>query len=251
MYNHGSYEEELLLSLCGFLESYYNYNLKNVDMGEKDKRLKAYEEILPFITQITDKDLQNKMTRHLDTFKSIPIQDMVRTIYTKFLNISPFLSSTLLYFDFEKIKSKILEYTKHVTLQEKLADIIRKTKDLEIVDDVYSRTLRLGCLRKEIGMNPQIMDELLQFVKFLYLDEFPREIRKYRNEFAHGKFNPKRRLDGVKYGDSVSHLVENLHFTSSLCILNEMKFSETKLMEIVHLNKPCRDLFNLVTNINF
>jgi hypothetical protein len=68
MYDKWSYQEGLFLLLCGFLESYYEYNFNLKDKLNIQKRIEILNIVIPYVNDLTDADTEYKENL-FDVFK--------------------------------------------------------------------------------------------------------------------------------------------------------------------------------------
>jgi hypothetical protein len=246
MYDHGSYQEGLFLSLCGFIESYYKYNLSNVDIDKKSKRKEIFNKIEPSLLGLKSEEYGSKLYNHVSGFVNIPFQEMIKSSCMKNLEVASLWSSTIYYFDIEIIKNAIKKYPSRNKSKKILEDILVKAKDIQSSPESNIRRMKINCLRIELSSRPGVIIKLIRFSKFLFYNEFPREITKYRNEFAHGNFNIEKRENWEYYDDKLTQLVKVLHFISYLCILSELGFKKKQLISLFNLDAPNQNRFALI-----
>jgi hypothetical protein len=185
---------------------------------------------------------------YLKNFKSPSFAQQISEIFRQNLFIASLWSSPIQYFNVNKIIDSIKEYTDDVNLQESL-NVVLKAKDIHLSDEHYIKNLKLNCLREEVLLNPNINTILIEFVKFIYINNFPREIVKYRNDFAHGNFNTKKKQNEYEYAKNISYLVKLLNMVAQLCILNELGFEEDKIIHIYHSDKPKFKPYSMILGI--
>lgn len=104
--------------------------------------------------------------------------------------------------------------------------------------------------------NPRYTVYLLSHLKlqdcivYLYTDQIPKEICRYRNDFAHGNSNTDRKEDEQKYVDRIIQLVKTLHFTARICVLRELGNSKEKLSSLYLLKNSNLNRYNLILDLN-
>lgn len=238
MYDHGSYQEGLFLSLCGFVESYYKYNLSNVDLDKRNKREEYIGKVEPCLEKLRTEEYGSKLYNHILGFKNIPFQEMIKSSCLQNLDVAAFWSLPIYYFDLMVIQRIIKKYPSKRESQKIIEEIIIKAKNIREDSDRYIKCLQLNCLKIELNSHPGIVLKLQKFAKYLFYNEFPREIAKYRNEFAHGNFNIEKRENWEQYEDKIEQLVKVLHFISYLCILSELGFNRRDLIRLFNLDAP-------------
>jgi hypothetical protein len=251
MYDHGSREESLFLSLCGFLESYYEYKFGAHMDANKTSRKELYTQIKQLVeSQIPDSDYRKKAIGLLAMFQNPSFQEQIREIFQMIEEIAPYWSSMVKYFNDEDIKKNIKIFEKRQEISNNIEFIISKSREIWTTHNIYTKSLKINCLKRTLHICSETNLKLQEYIKFLFTKQIPREIYRYRNDFAHGNFNTDRKEDEIRYAKRIIQLVDILHLTARLCILCELGYSQEKLLNLYSLKNSGLNRYNLILDLN-
>ena len=143
MYDRGSREESLFLSLCGFLESFYEYKFGERIDTNKTSRKGLYMQIKSLIEcQIPKSDYRIKVIGLLGTFQKPSFQEQTHEIFQMTKNIAPYWLSMIKYFDDEDIKKNIKTFENRPEISNNIEFIISKAKDIWVTRNIYIKSLK-------------------------------------------------------------------------------------------------------------
>ncbi|WP_231129221.1 hypothetical protein [Candidatus Nitrosocosmicus hydrocola] len=251
MYDHGSREENLFLSLCGFFESFYEYKYGAQMDTNKSTRKELFTQIKNLIqSQIPDSDYRKKAIGLLAMFQKPSFQEQIREVFQITADIAPYWSSMIKYFDEVEIRKSIKTFEKRPEMSNNIEFIISKSKEIWITNNIYTKSLKINCLKEALHICSETNLKLQEYIKFLFTEQIPREIITYRNDFAHGNFNTDRKENEIRYAKKIIQLVDILHLIARLCILRELGYSKEKLLCLYLLKNSNLDRYNLILNLN-
>jgi hypothetical protein len=233
MQDHGSLQENLLVSMCAFVESYYDHYIKE-DIVSPDliswisNRKELKQKILREFACEVESDENFRM--YLNSIDNPPFKFKLQEIFRKYIDIAPLWSSVLYYFSLDEIMEHISILNLDNKQKKNLGEIIVKSKDLERKEDHTEKIVISREISNQLENDTDLKRIIIILLNSLYENKFPQQVQKYRNSYVHGqkeirKTKPKR----------WTHLVDNMQFISQLCILTELGYTIENLKELYHI----------------
>jgi hypothetical protein len=221
--------------LVTFLEGYHR-ELWELNHPSPIRSLKHtyFNSIMRMLEEIeidnTDKKVVNTI---LKQNKELTLAQRLKEIFEYYSDIVSISGPVVSFFDNARLNKLIQEIVMDKVISYKLTEIInlKNEADSEIIQEIrkqkYQRILEF--LNSE---SPNVGHSLLLFVKFVLMEQFPKEFAKYRNTMAHLLARDYQRI-GINrwfYGLKI------LQLTAQLCVLSLLGFTHKEICAIFFLD---------------
>jgi hypothetical protein len=246
MQDHGSLQENLLISMCAFVESYYDHYIKE-DIANPDLKLwiSSRKEIKHkmLLEFKCDVEGDENFRMYLNMIDNPPFKFKLQEIFRKYIEVAPIWSSVLYYFN----KDEIIEHISILNLdnkqKENLGKIIVKSKDQEQRENHIEKIVISREISNQLKKDTELKRSIIMLLNSLYEYKLPQQVQKYRNSYVHGK-KEIRKTKPKRW----THLVDNMQFISQLCILTELGYTIQNLKELYHIggNIP---MYRMILNL--